>query len=259
LGSASGVPMPGRYNESALVRVGEASYLLDAGEPCAATIHTSDVSVYSIRAVFISHPHADHVGGLAMLLQVMWLWQSRGPQFRFKPDNHLDLYLSPSFVEPFGVFLDAMQMGVNRLPYRLNMQPIHEGVFYDDGVARVSAQLTSHGGSKPPGAEGAAKFEAYSFVLEAEGRKVVYSGDVARPEELYPLLPGADLLVMECAHFEPERLFQALKGQDVKRIVITHIHPKWAGREAEIAATARKHLGHDVPVAHDGWETEVGG
>lgn len=261
LGSASGVPMPGRYNEAVLVQVGQSSYLFDAGEPCAATIHNSDVSVYSIKAVFISHPHADHVGGLPMLLQVMWLWQSRGPEFRFHPDNSLRVYVPSDFVAPLRQFLRALRMGEGKLPYRLFIEPIQEGVFYRDlaEAVTVSAYPTTHLSKHIVLDDEGRPYinQAYAFVLEAEGKKLVYSGDLGSPTDIAPLLDNTDLLIMECAHFTPEKLFECLALEKVKHVLINHIHPSLNNDEERILQAAKEKSGAQVGVARDKMQIEV--
>ncbi len=263
LGSASGVPMPGRYNEAVLVGVGDASYLLDAGEPCAATIHNSNVSIYSIKSVFISHSHADHVGGLPMLLQVAWLWQSRGPEFRFRPDNSLRVYLPAHSVAPLRQYLESLQMGDGRLPFKLLLEEIREGPIYRDERVAVSAHATSHLGRDRIDDEGRPHgHRAYSFVLEAEGKRVVYSGDLGSPADIAGLANGADgkrcdAVIVECAHFPPERLFAELPLERIKRVIVNHIHPSLCGDDRKIFAGLKDARGCDVVVAHDNLEVEV--
>jgi len=259
LGSASGVPTPGRYNESVIVRVGENSYLLDAGEPCAATILNSGLPLYSIKAVIISHCHADHIGGLPMLLQVMWLCQSKGEAFRFAPDNSLKLFLPSDAIPVFESFLRVLRMGEAKLPYKLDILPVEESTFFDDGTARVSALHTTHlTKHKVVGLDGKPySSQAYSFCFEAEGKKLVYSGDIGDPSDLDPFVDGADVLLVECAHFPPDALFRGLAGRDIKHIVVTHLHPTISDDDGLILGPAREHVRCKVTVARDNLELDV--
>ena len=263
LGSGSGIPIIGHFNESVLVEVGGSSYLIDAGEPCAAVMHTrtllefygvSDrfrvetpkIDIYSIRSVFISHSDADHVSGLPMLLQVMHLWQKRGERFRFKPENSLSIYLPEDFIEPFKVFLKAVRLA--ELRYRLEISQVREGEFYNDERVRVSALRNTH----------LRDGFSYSFLLEAEGKRLVYSGDLRSISELYPLLDDeTDLAIVECAHFEPEELFTALKGKAIRRLIVNHIHDRLYGREEEIERLGNEVLNCEVRVGLDNMEVRI--
>ena len=64
LGSCSGTePMPGRHHTSIAMEYGGRTYWLDAGENCAHASYTGGVDMPAVEAIFISHPHIDHVGG----------------------------------------------------------------------------------------------------------------------------------------------------------------------------------------------------
>lgn len=70
LGTASGIPTANRYNESVVVIVNRDVYLLNAGEPCSASLVRRGIDHNKIKAIFISHMHADHFGGFPMLISL---------------------------------------------------------------------------------------------------------------------------------------------------------------------------------------------
>lgn len=76
---------------------------------------------------------------------------------------------------------------------------------YDDQCFRLTAKRTLH------------HAESYAFVVEADGRKIVYSGDVKTPAEMTQLFSGADLGIVELAHFPTETIVEAFKGCDIGR------------------------------------------
>ena len=73
LGTASGIPTLNRYNESVAIIVDRDVYLLDAGEPCSASLVRQGIDYNRIRAIFISHMHLDHFNGVPMLIALMQL------------------------------------------------------------------------------------------------------------------------------------------------------------------------------------------
>ena len=72
LGSCSGTePMPERHHTSIVLTVNDRNYFFDAGENCSYSSHLSGVDLTKTRAVFISHTHFDHIGGLMGLFWVI--------------------------------------------------------------------------------------------------------------------------------------------------------------------------------------------
>ena len=69
LGSCSGTePFPGRHHTSLAIELPDSLFFLDAGETCSYTAHLMGLDLLKTRAVFISHCHMDHIGGLPNLL-----------------------------------------------------------------------------------------------------------------------------------------------------------------------------------------------
>ena len=48
----------------ALLEADGGLYWFDAGEACSYTAHLMGLDLLTLRALFISHPHADHIGGM---------------------------------------------------------------------------------------------------------------------------------------------------------------------------------------------------
>ena len=104
-----------------------------------------------------------------------------------------------------------------------------------------------------------AAFECFCFLVEAEGLRIGHSADLGAPEDLDPLLhEPLDLLVCELAHFEPDALFEYLRGKQIKRLVLVHLGRDYWEKREEILAMARESLpGVEILIPNDGDEVEV--
>ena len=257
LGTACGWPMTDRFHASLLLEEGGRRWLLDAGEPCSHRLKAMGVPFGSLDGVFISHGHSDHLSGLPMLVQGAWL------EGRSRP---LPLYLPVELIEPVRMWLEAVYLPEKLIGFRIEYHGWERlaggSVALDDGGLRVSVNPTSHlDGLRElidPGA--ADRFRAYSLAFDwPDGKRIVYSADLGRPEDMAALLTlPCDLLVCELAHFTPRELFLYLQDKPVRRLVLTHLAEEFSAQAGEIAAQGAGQLPgvSEVAVMRDGTRVE---
>ena len=196
LGTSHGITEKGAFCSSALVTAGDARYLVDVGAPVDTLLANLDVPLRDLRGAFITHPHQDHYVGLAQLTYTV---EDFG---RF-----LDVafpVLAPEGID-FGalnVFLWGDPRGHERYrvedppPRRVRFEvypdaPAEGSLIFDDGTLRVTAYPVRH----IP--------HSHAFLLEAEGKRVVFTGDLLRDLSDYPRVATetpVDLVVTEAAH-----------------------------------------------------------
>ncbi|MBQ8432611.1 MAG: ribonuclease Z [Clostridia bacterium] len=204
-GSCSGTePYVGRHHTALALEIDGRVYWFDAGEGCSHTAHTMGVDLLRVSEIFISHPHMDHVGGLANLL-----WTVR-KLTRVKKQSPVfgDLHVYMPNMDTWNGVLSILKNseGGYANDYQTLAYPISDGVLLDNGTIRVTAGHNLH--LKEP-ANGV--WQSFSFLIEAEGKRIVYSGDVKDLSELSEWLrEGCDLLLMETGHHHPVTVCQRL-------------------------------------------------
>lgn len=251
-GTAAGYPTERRPHTTSIgVWRGEALYLFDTGASVASQFARRGIAPDALRAIFLTHLHADHVGGLAPLLQSIQLNGRTALLPLHVPDCSLDGlrdYLRLVYLFPVADF--ELQLG-----------PVAGGVCYEEEGMSVEAIVSRHlvAGEERRREIGArVETQAFSYRVQADEKTIYLSGDIAEPEEAAEHAMGADVAVVELAHFEPEGLGAALVGSDVKRLFVTHLLASFEPLEGEIPdrIMAAGYEG-EVIVAQDGTEIEL--
>ena len=247
LGTASGIPTWNRYTESVAMEIGDNLYLMDAGEPCSASMVRLGIDYNRIRSVFISHMDPDHFAGLPMLIQTMELSRKRN-------GLPLKIFLPPKACKQVKEYLRMMYLMPETLSFRLEFIPLKEGKIYKNANTSFSAHRTNHLKHRfRSRKELAMPTDSFAFsVTVPDKRRVVYTGDIAGVRDLDAFIHKTDLLLVELAHFDPRELFAYLAGRNCGKIACLHIHPDWNDREKEILRLGRKYLKRNVIVGKDG-------
>lgn len=247
LGSASGVPTARRNTTAVCLQAGARLYLLDAGDGCAGRMAGLGLDVNRVAAVFLSHMHIDHVGGLPLLLQTMQLAGRKAP---------LDICLPAEGLPGLKHWLNTVYLMPELLPFPLKWPGIRgRATFYDDGCLRMCARRNTHLQVRHAQLRSSypVQGQSYSFQLVCGKRRIAYSGDIRRLDEVLPLLDGGvtDWLLLECAHYPLDSAWEALNGL-VRTIVIHHIHPRLDQKGNAIKRTIKKRFAGNVMIARDG-------
>lgn len=215
LGTCAGTePMPQRKHASFTLEVGRNLYWFDAGEGCSYTAHNLGIDLLQVKKVLISHPHIDHTGGLGNLIwnirKMHWVKQSVNME-------NIDIYLPDPGIWSSVMGLLHCSEGHFALESHLYPHTIQDGIVFDDGTVRVSALHNLHVAP----VEGA--WLSFSFLIEAEGKRLVYSGDVKDYSELDGLIAdGCDGLIIETGHFGIDDVYAYTKSKSIGNVFFTH-------------------------------------
>ena len=243
LGTAHGTPTLTRDSSSSILEVNGEYYLFEAGAPVNALMIRKSLPFEKLRAVFVSHSHEDHIGGLPGLIKSLARRQDEGPQTRiFLPEKQT--------VEAVTAFIAATHRMWNET--LLSLTVVAEGVVYQDENIRVTAYRTRHFDNENK------DFPSFAFAVESGEKKIVFTGDVSRHLQDFPVaaFDREAVCVMECQHYRPEIAGDVLRNLPVKRFIGVHISDKWDADPAGFKA-ALGEVNFPVELAADGMEFEL--
>lgn len=240
------MPSPSRFCPSIFFQTENLNFLLDCGEGTSFSLLRNQIDPELIDAIFITHTHFDHLGGLFLLIQMMHLLQRR---------IALDVYLPKEAIAGVTNFLHTCYLFPDKISLRLNLNPISSHFLFEMGGLTIRAYLNRHLAGNQRMIEELKvpnQMQSFSFLLDVSGKKIVYSGDVESEDDLAGIIEDADLLITECFHPQLEKLIHLILEKRVKSTVFTHIPPESEGKENEIINLAQKMFLENLVVANDG-------
>jgi len=217
LGTCAGTePMPNRKHASVVIEAGGALYWFDAGESCSQTAYLMGLDLLAVKNIVISHTHMDHVGGLGNLLwNIRKLTQVKG---RMPVHDGICVYL-PNMESWNGLMMllrNTEEGFVTKYP--VDGEQVTPGVLFDDGCLRVTAYPNTHLVREQKDV-----CLSYSYLIESEGKRLVYSGDLGAYSDLDPVIgDGCDGLIIETGHFGIDAVRDYTADKHIGRIFFSH-------------------------------------
>ena len=212
LGTAASVPNAEHDTVGLALRGPGWALAIDCGGSPLYKLARRGVDLDHIRAVLLTHRHADHLYGLPMLIQGLWLGQRPDPLPVYGPAETLDV--ASWLLEAFGLADRPDMFDISWRPVALGEG---EWVLDVEGI-RITASSMRHGDVATL---------AYRFENVAAGRSIVYSADTEPCPALVRLARGADYLIHEATgdhpgHSTPAQAAEVAAEAGVSLLVLIH-------------------------------------
>ena len=250
LGSGTSVPHSQRASAAFWLESDGGSMLLDCSADAMHRMAQENLDWPNLDAIWISHLHLDHCGGLASLLFAL----KHSPQTvrRHKP---LRIFSCKGVERLLKAIDESNDYGLFKQPF-----PLEVGEF----TAPDSGFTPFEGIRCEPFKTPHTRESLALRLTNSESKTVVYSADTSFSEELAAFARGADLFVLECSFYENKPVQTHLNLADAMRIaqmaeprklLLTHLYPEWDA--IDLAAKALELWPGETIAAHDGLRIEV--
>ena len=249
-----------RSEPATLIAVDGTPYLVDVGPGTDRQIAWAGFKHSDIKAVFITHHHIDHDGGLVPFISLTWFEKA----WHHLPATQTGIYGPPATTFLVHTALDYLSVserifraGVPALPPSAGMFDAHDiekdGPFYTDGPLRVTAAENAHFHFPSQGPTGAPD-RSYAYRFDTPSGSVVFTGDTGASDAVAKLADGADVLVSEVCLCQAKAADirittppEGLDEQQVFHMVHEHLTPEEVGAIAARAHVKTVVLTHFVP------------
>lgn len=217
VGCSSGMPSPNLSHSCYLVEESGRLFMFDCGGGASSALLRCGIDTSEIENIFISHTHPDHVSGLPMFIQMEYLNNRK---------ESLTIHIPSEFGQTFWTTMRGFYLFPEKLNFEIVVRAIDDGFEYADSDVKVSAHANSHlSGHREflSSRDYDNRMQCFSFVAQAEGKKLVYSADIGSLDDLRDIALDADLLLTEGTHLDLDQLPALLTEKNVQRCILTHL------------------------------------
>lgn len=221
LGSGTAVPHPSRSSAGFWLGTDKGSVLLDLSPSAIHRMAQEGLEWAGLDAIWISHYHLDHCGGLAPFL----FGTRNAPQVHGR-EKPLKIVGPGGLREVLERFDTVCDYKLFRQPFPLEILEVEplESFQIIPGLDAVTFD-TPH------------TKESRAIRLTAtDGASLVYSGDTGFSKPLGAFSKSADVLILECSfvedkpvkkHLELSEAVYLARYSKAKKTVLTHLYPEW--------------------------------
>ena len=250
-GTSSGYPSKDRACSSLIIKTTSGLYQFDAGEGFSSSIQKYRLDVNNIKKIFISHLHPDHIAGLFLELQLMYLTGRKKP---------LDIFVPQEAVNGLMKAMDLFYLFKEKFPFNYTFKPISLNFVYRDKELVIDAYpnlhlignkalITEH--NKPN------KMQSFSFIIKLDNKQILYSGDLMEQDDISSLMNNVHTAIIEGLHINLKSLFNICAGRKIKRLILTHLPDETVKKPRKILKIAEKTGFKKLIIAYDGLQLKI--
>lgn len=248
LGSGTSVPHPQRASAANWLETDAGSVLLDVSADSGHRMAEEQLDWPNLDAIWVSHFHLDHLGGLTPLLfSTKWAPQTRN---RTKP---LNVYGPKGLRNIFNAVNESNNYRLHEQPFPIELNEVGAGETFS-----VLPNVSAITFSTPHTNESQA-----IRISDSRGASIVYTSDTGYSDQLAEFARGVSVLLMECSfwktspveiHLALDDAIRVARSAEPHTLILTHLYPEWDG--VDLAREAAALWAGKVIAAEDGLRIE---
>jgi ribonuclease BN (tRNA processing enzyme) len=250
LGSGTSVPHPARSSAAHwLETAGGATLLLDIGASSVLRMAQERLDWVNLDAVWVSHFHLDHLGGLFPFL--FGTKHAPDTQARRKP---FYIYGPRGLKKLFQAFDTAGDYDLLKQPFPIEIREVAPNTEFE-----ILPDLRAETFSTPHTDESLA-----IKLIDRDDASLAFTSDTGYTDALATFAQGVSLFLMECSffrdkpvelHLELAEAMRLAESSGARRVMLSHLYPEWDN--LNLVAEAQKLWRGETIEARDGLRLEI--
>ena len=224
LGTGAAYSSAGRTTTMIAATAGVSTLVIDCGGDVVARMQAAGIPTDTIRALFLTHEHIDHVGGFPLLYKKLWLAGRR---------DALPVYGLPSALSQaercFATYDTRAFEGLPPVEWHV-IEPHPTISVYTDDTWSVHAAHGAHG----------VPSVGVRVTCRSTGGIMTYSSDTRPSADIARLARGSDLLLHEATgllpgHSSASQAAEIARDAEAGTLVLVHLPPDVQGSDRAAA------------------------
>ncbi|HEY1403360.1 MAG TPA: ribonuclease Z [Pyrinomonadaceae bacterium] len=249
LGSGTSVPHPARSSSAHWLETAGGTLLLDIGASSVHRMAQEKLDWVNLDAIWISHFHLDHLGGLFPFL--FGTKHAPDTQGRQKP---LTIYGPRGLRKLFRAFDAAGDYDLLKQPFPVEIREVAPRASFE-----ILPSLRAETFSTPHTSESLAV-----KLIDRDDASLAFTSDTGYTDALAAFGRDASLFLLECSffrnkpvelHLELAEAMRLAERSGARRVMLSHLYPEWDA--LDLAAEAKKLWDGDIIEARDGLRLEI--
>jgi ribonuclease BN (tRNA processing enzyme) len=246
LGSGTAAPTLNRNTSGYLIEAGNQKLLFDSGPGTIIQLLKCGFDIMSIDHIFYTHTHNDHINDLPALL-----WSYNYGKFRRKT---LCLYGPKNFTRYYKLLLKLLGKKKFKFKVKIKEMPnnntvkiaLHKKIGKQNQNVTIKSIKSNHTKA------------SVSYLIEQNGKSIVYSGDTGYSPEIIEISRNVDILLLECSfpddkkvdgHLTPKYCGIIAQKSGAKSLILTHLYPPCDS--TDILKQCRNEFNGKIQIAKD--------